>query len=153
MSEDTTFTNTPVTITISEEEFQAQALSDGEFDLLTEWVKACTIRTARNALTHGGFSPEDRSEILQSAVLAANSVAWDTVEGSKLLNTPQGNAYACWLMVHRYTKREQREFTSLFCQKEHLHENQVETTRVFLRSFPDAVKKMKNEKEGSLKNE
>lgn len=148
---DTALTNTPVTIVISGEEFKATALTDANFDELTEWARSLIISIARKAIQNGDLLQEERNEILQVAICSAASTSWNTIEGSKILSSIEGFAHTGYLMVRKHLPKNYTEdsFCKLFKKRGYIVENKDEINRIFLRSFPTPDEK---EPKGPVKN-
>jgi hypothetical protein len=154
MTDQTEFTNTPTLIQISNVEFAAKALTDAEFDELTEWIRAQVLFTARRTVKNLQLPPEETREWYQDALVVISSMTWNSKEGNRILSSVDGFAYATWLMVresqdlHKY---DQSAFVKLYKQTQYTSENQDETNRIFNRSFPE--KMLDETKEPSSKNE
>ena len=122
MTDQTEFTNTPTLIQISNVEFAAKALTDAEFDELTEWIRAQVLFTARRTVKNLQLPPEETREWYQDALVVISSMTWNSKEGNRILSSVDGFAYATWLMVresqdlHKY---DQSAFVKLYKQTQY----------------------------------
>jgi hypothetical protein len=87
---------------LDEDEYQASPLTDKDLAELTTWIQTKIVQTAINSLPVATSQTLAlREEILSIAVKASAAVSWQSLDGIKILETPDGMARITWQMTRK----------------------------------------------------
>jgi len=103
MPKDFQISGAPVPLNISGVTYRARTLTDKDYDELSAWVRYRFMEDAKSSIDSMSLIKEERQEMLTAAMLASSQVTFNSVEGSKIINTnTRGVARVGWQMIHHY---------------------------------------------------
>lgn len=120
---ETILTNAKVPIFLDGKEYLAQCPKDRDFTELNEWIRSRYIKLAR--MSGIGLSRVDRDELLSVAIRTAMRVRWSDDDGLSVINTPEGIAKICYMMISAAVPYEN------LCEMMNDPDNVNETIRLF----------------------